>query len=143
MWFSLACSQKCDKPHHMHSGPCNIFRDFHSNFEIVHQISEQRTKQQNSLKLAVLSLLALYCHTLLSALPQSSCNERACIQDVTDYSSEGGSHATALGRYHSAAHSCVLIIYEGLSKSFRTGHLERELQMVHLSAARCTCIAIL
>jgi hypothetical protein len=34
-------------------------------------------------------------------------------------------------------------IYEGVSKSFRTGRLERELQMVQLSATRCSCIAIL
>jgi hypothetical protein len=34
------------------------------------------------------------------------------------------------------AHSCV-------SKSFRTGLLERELRMVQLSATRCSCIAIL
>jgi hypothetical protein len=33
--------------------------------------------------------------------------------------------------------------YEGVSKSFRTGRLERELQMVQLSAIRCSCIAIL
>jgi hypothetical protein len=33
--------------------------------------------------------------------------------------------------------------YEGVSKSFRTGRLERELQMVQLSATRCSCIAIL
>jgi hypothetical protein len=33
--------------------------------------------------------------------------------------------------------------YEGVSKIFRTGHLERELQMVQLSATRCSCIAIL
>jgi hypothetical protein len=32
--------------------------------------------------------------------------------------------------------------YEGVSKSFRTGRLERELQMVQLSAIRCSCIAI-
>jgi hypothetical protein len=35
------------------------------------------------------------------------------------------------------------LIYEGVSKSFRTGRLERELQMVHLSATRCSFIAIL
>jgi hypothetical protein len=29
-------------------------------------------------------------------------------------------------------------MYEGLSKSFRTGRLERELQMVQLSAIRCS-----
>jgi hypothetical protein len=33
--------------------------------------------------------------------------------------------------------------YEGVSKSFRTGCLERELQMLQLSATRCSCIAIL
>jgi hypothetical protein len=33
--------------------------------------------------------------------------------------------------------------YEGVSRSFRTGRLERELQMVQLSAVRCSCIAIL
>jgi hypothetical protein len=33
--------------------------------------------------------------------------------------------------------------YEGVSKSFRTGHLERELQTVQLSATSCSCIAIL
>jgi hypothetical protein len=30
-----------------------------------------------------------------------------------------------------------------VSKSFRTGRLERELQMVQLSAAGCSCIAII
>jgi hypothetical protein len=35
------------------------------------------------------------------------------------------------------------IIYEGVSKSFRTGRLERELKVVHLSATRCICIVIL
>jgi hypothetical protein len=34
-------------------------------------------------------------------------------------------------------------VYEGVSKSFRNGRLERELQMVQLSATRCSCIAIL
>jgi hypothetical protein len=33
--------------------------------------------------------------------------------------------------------------YEGVSKSFHTGRLERELQTVQLSATRCSCIAIL
>jgi hypothetical protein len=33
--------------------------------------------------------------------------------------------------------------YKSASKSFRTGCLERELQMVQLSATRCSCIAIL
>jgi len=34
-------------------------------------------------------------------------------------------------------------VYVGGYKSFRTGRLERELQMVQLSATRCSCIAIL
>jgi hypothetical protein len=34
-------------------------------------------------------------------------------------------------------------LYKGVTKSFRTGRLERELQMVQLSATRCSCIAIL
>jgi hypothetical protein len=33
-------------------------------------------------------------------------------------------------------------LYEGVSKSFWTGHLEWELQMVQLSATRCSCIAM-
>jgi hypothetical protein len=33
--------------------------------------------------------------------------------------------------------------YEGVSKSFRTGRLGRELQMVQLFVTRCNCIAIL
>jgi hypothetical protein len=33
--------------------------------------------------------------------------------------------------------------YEGVSKSFRTGRLERELQMEELSATMCSCIVIL
>jgi hypothetical protein len=34
-------------------------------------------------------------------------------------------------------------IYEGIFKSFQTGHLQWELQMIQLSATRCNCIAIL
>jgi hypothetical protein len=33
-------------------------------------------------------------------------------------------------------------MHEGVSKSFRTGRLERGLQMVHFSVARWSCIAI-
>jgi hypothetical protein len=36
-----------------------------------------------------------------------------------------------------------LSLNDGVSKSFRTGRLERELQVIHLSATRCSCIAIL
>jgi hypothetical protein len=38
---------------------------------------------------------------------------------------------------------CVVKTYEGVTKSFRTGRLERELQMVQLPATRCSCITIL
>jgi hypothetical protein len=34
-------------------------------------------------------------------------------------------------------------MYEGVSKSFRAGRRERELQTVQLCATRCSCIAIL
>jgi hypothetical protein len=33
--------------------------------------------------------------------------------------------------------------YDGVSKSFRTGHLQWELQMIQLSATSCSCVAIL
>jgi hypothetical protein len=36
----------------------------------------------------------------------------------------------------------IIYAYEGVSKSFRTGRLERELQMVQLSVTRCSCIPI-
>jgi len=35
------------------------------------------------------------------------------------------------------------VICEVITKSFRTGRLVREMQMVQLSATRCSCIAIL
>jgi hypothetical protein len=34
-------------------------------------------------------------------------------------------------------------VYQGVSRSFQTGCLEQELQMVQLSATRCSCVAIL
>jgi hypothetical protein len=37
----------------------------------------------------------------------------------------------------------LLLAYEGVSTSFRAGRLERELQMVQLSATGCSYIAIL
>jgi hypothetical protein len=37
----------------------------------------------------------------------------------------------------------IFLVYESVSKSFRTGRLEQQLQMVQLSATRCSCIAIL
>jgi hypothetical protein len=51
-------------------------------------------------------------------------------------------------RWRPTSTDCVYLMkqhfmYEGVSKSFRIGHLERELQIVQLSATRCSCIAIL
>jgi hypothetical protein len=37
----------------------------------------------------------------------------------------------------------IFSVFEGAAKSFRTGRLERELQMVQLSATRCNYVAIL
>jgi hypothetical protein len=37
----------------------------------------------------------------------------------------------------------MLCIYEGVSKSFRTGRLDLELQIEQLFATNCSCIAIL
>jgi hypothetical protein len=37
----------------------------------------------------------------------------------------------------------AVVMYEGVSKSFRTGRLERELQILQLSATSCSCVAIL
>jgi uncharacterized membrane protein len=37
----------------------------------------------------------------------------------------------------------MVFVYEGVSKSFRTGCVERELQMVQLSATMCSCIVIM
>jgi hypothetical protein len=44
-------------------------------------------------------------------------------------------------RTASVCESCLS--YEGVYKSFRTGRLERELQVVQLFATRCSCIAIM
>jgi hypothetical protein len=37
----------------------------------------------------------------------------------------------------------LLFMYESVSKSFQTSRLERELQMVQISATKCSCTAIL
>jgi hypothetical protein len=46
-----------------------------------------------------------------------------------------------IGSLNNSHHTAY--VYEGLSKSFRTGRLERQLQMVQLSATRCNCITTL
>jgi len=52
----------------------------------------------------------------------------------------GGEEMLASYWLPSAVH---MMLYEVVSRSFRAGHLERELQMVQLSATRYSCIAIL
>jgi hypothetical protein len=37
----------------------------------------------------------------------------------------------------------IYSMYEGVSKSFRTGRMERDLQMVQLLVTRCSYIAVL
>jgi hypothetical protein len=45
---------------------------------------------------------------------------------------------------YSGSLTCYInFMYVDVSKSFRTGRLERKLQMLELSATRCSCIAIL
>jgi hypothetical protein len=53
-----------------------------------------------------------------------------------------------LPNIHPKIHQATMIpfvsaIYEGVTKSFQTDWLEWELQMLQLSATRCSCIAIL
>jgi hypothetical protein len=55
------------------------------------------------------------------------------VGDILDY----------LNNCYLAMKDIVLTKYEGVTKSLRTGRLERELQMVELSATRRSYIAIL
>jgi hypothetical protein len=52
-------------------------------------------------------------------------------------------HRSCLLRIFFSVFAQWTTMYEGVSKSFRTGRPERELQMVQLSATRCSCIAVL
>jgi len=54
-----------------------------------------------------------------------------------------GAFPTNCNRRRLPGSSFIKLQYESVSKSFRTGCLERELQMVQLPATRCNCIAIL
>jgi hypothetical protein len=51
-------------------------------------------------------------------------------------------HRNSLNFDSGVSYIKYIIAYEGVSKNFGTGRLERELQMVQLSATRCSCIAI-
>jgi len=62
---------------------------------------------------------------------------------VTEVAAEGTSNnhfPVYLGNKNG---NSLQFVYESASISFRTGHLERELQMEQLCATRCSCIAIL
>jgi hypothetical protein len=83
-------------------------------------------------------------YILVPPLPQYAfmtwwCSVRAQVVDV-DKQQWNICFSLSLSHYGSSlAFSCCCIV----SKSFRIGHLELELQMVQLSATRCGCIAIL
>jgi len=61
---------------------------------------------------------------------------------ITDITTTMGKRTLRHGDYVGIA-STRFTFYEGVSKSLRTGRLEQELQMIQLSANRCSCIAIL
>jgi hypothetical protein len=63
--------------------------------------------------------------------------------DVVGYRHFGGPCCLAEDGSSKIVRSDCTLTYEGVSKTFRTGRLERELQMVQLSATRCSCNAIL
>jgi len=72
------------------------------------------------------------------------CYERDKSLKITDcFSSEHGWCLTCHWKSTNLTFSWQFNLYEGVSKNFRTGHLERELQMVELSTTKCSCIAIL
>jgi hypothetical protein len=52
-------------------------------------------------------------------------------------------NGTILSIYHSSMNSEPQALYGGVSKNFPNWPPERELQMVQLSASRCSCMAIL
>jgi hypothetical protein len=63
---------------------------------------------------------------------------------ASSWSGSGMCPATRGAECRGTSRSCNgLGMYEGVPTSFRTGRLERELQMVPPSATRCSCIAIL
>jgi hypothetical protein len=66
------------------------------------------------------SVFIIKYSTFLASVPTSTGETRECV------------------RVRACIHT-----YEGVCRSFRTGSLEQELQMVQLSATRCKCIVIL
>jgi hypothetical protein len=80
--------------------------------------------------------LPAYLYELRHLLDSLLHYKRYC--GITDLSPDWGTIRFFLCWFHGH----FPLEYEGVSKSFRTGRLERELQMVQLSATRCSCIAI-
>jgi hypothetical protein len=70
---------------------------------------------------------------LLVTIAHIICNHPICSSLHFYFLNRAPHHGGVLGEWR----------YEGVSKSFRTARLERELQMVGLSATRSSCIAIL
>jgi hypothetical protein len=70
-----------------------------------------------------------------------------CSQDSHGFVSPGASSLSrvlfCLITGHSPCLCQAICTHEVISKSFRTDRLERELQMVQLSATKCSCIAVL
>jgi hypothetical protein len=69
-----------------------------------------------------------------TSTPQYAFRAWCLVKHRDNFTFTSYAHAGAHARTHA---------HEGVSKSFRTGRLERELQMVQFSATRCSCIDIL
>jgi hypothetical protein len=85
--------------------------------------------------------LSNFCNhqIVLSVTVRSS--EKSNINDIWIFSFiyQDGINLIVLSS-HQERSNCI---YAGVSKSFRTGRLVQEIQIVQLSAIRCSCIAIL
>jgi hypothetical protein len=73
--------------------------------------------------------------------PASGCFTPNCNSETN--TSQGKAEYTILSIIFNYAWIFFEYQYEGVSKSFQTGCLEQELQMVQLFAIRCSCITIL
>jgi hypothetical protein len=74
--------------------------------------------------------------------PEPTDQEAERSQDRFEFGNEEWNSDSDIGNEAPAA-DFVNLLYEGVSKSSRTGRLERELQLVQLSATMCSCNAIL
>jgi hypothetical protein len=112
-------------------------------------ICRENVQHMNELRDTILRAAESVTNEILS----STWRETECRLDVC--LATNGGHIEICGAYDKLREAQCLKMYrflkytlwlkmlEGVSKSFRTGRLELELQMVQLSATRCSCIAIL